>query len=71
MKERTSTKEWISVKEWTSVKERSSVTQTSAEPKSGSVQIGPNVAYEGVAYYDEAIYEHAPTVINMKHLYEQ
>ena len=48
-------KEWISVKERTSVKE---VTQTSTETTSGSVQIRPNIAYEGVAYSEGAIYEH-------------
>lgn len=46
------------MKERNSVKERTSVTQTSSEATSGSVKIGPNIAYEGVGYVEEAIYEH-------------
>ena len=57
-KRSTKVKEWISVKERTSVKEGTSMTQTSAEATSGSVLIGPNIAYEGVTYSEEAIYEH-------------
>ena len=58
VKERNSVKERTSVKERNSVKERTSVTQTSTEATSGSVKIGPNIAYEGVGYFEEAIYEH-------------
>ena len=48
----------VVAKRSTKVKERTSVTQTSTEATSGSVKIGPNIAYEGVGYFEEAIYEH-------------
>lgn len=57
-KRSTKVKERNSVKERNLVKERTSVTQTSTEATSGSVKIGPNIAYEGVGYFEEAIYEH-------------